>query len=215
MNSSDDIVIIKPKKQNPLIMIAAVILISIWAYLRLQCASRHPGHLYWVRVAFLIVIWVALVSSLVYRKRNPEAGNLKLTPMGLFRGGTLYRWHEIEQFGITGPKGSAIPALFQKKTIYWNLKQSSSSRGFSNKLSNLLAGYDVSFLATNYDMPAEDLVKMLNDRKTRYTGHFSDIKYSGGLSRNLTKRELIGIAVGIALVLLAAILLVNLTGPRK
>jgi len=201
MNSADDIVILKPKKRNPLIMICAIIVLSVDAYLRFGLASMTSQHssnsLYWIRCASYLVTWVLFVGSFVYiEKKHQRDGILKLTPIGLTKGNTLYPWHEVEQFGITGA------GLLAKKIVYWNVKKLSSSRSFVNNLTRVLSGYDVGIFAKNYEIPAGDLAKMLNDWKVRYTGKSSDIKYGRGYGRDLTKKELLLIGGGLVLSLI-------------
>ncbi len=108
----------------------------------------------------------------------------------------LTKLREVEQFGITGA------GLLAKKIVYWNVKKLSSSRSFVNNLTRVLSGYDVGIFAKNYEIPAGDLAKMLNDWKVRYTGKSSDIKYGRGYGRDLTKKELLLIGGGLVLSLI-------------
>jgi hypothetical protein len=184
LNSSDETVIIRPKKQSPLGIIIAIILLIAANYLRIQREGHHPVSMsFWIRIAVELGVLLLVFGSYLYRKNHPDYNVLKLAPAGLFKGRTLYRWQEIEEFVCKPLKVFSITS--GKKIISWTLKESSSSRTFSNKSNRILAGYDDCIQTEFYDTDPEDLIRKLNDWKVRYSGQPSQVQMSGRPDRTV------------------------------
>jgi len=202
MRNAEDIVVIKPKKQNPLFLILMFLLVSFSTYLHISQIVQHPDRWgNWFQMTWIVLLWIFLIIFIIFKKKLSQSVTLKLIPEGLMKGTTLYKWHDIECFGITKESTPRLLALLDRKTIYWNYKPSSLHRKFSQKLSKFLIGFDYG-VHVNYEVGGEELVKMLNDWKIRYTGQPSDIKYGGGLNRNLTNKEFILIGGGLIIFLI-------------
>jgi len=206
IDSADGGNVIKPKKPNLLLLVFMLfVLMPVLTYLRIEQISEHPDQWFnWYRTVFLIILWTLVICTVLFRRKLYRNITLKLTPEGLIKENTLYQWHEIDQFGIA--RAYKLSLLSDRKTIFWNYKPSSSHRRFSEKLLRILSGYDDGVSSSSYEVEATELVKILNDWKTRYSGQSKPIINKDRLNRQITTRELIsGILLAVFLIVFIVI----------
>ena len=74
------------------------------------------------------------------------------------------------------------------------------------KLSRLLSGYDEGLESDNYEVEPEELVKLLNDWRNRYTGLTSEIIIGTRLDKQISMTVyFLGIALAIAVIVMLAL----------
>jgi hypothetical protein len=173
-----ELVIVKYQKQTILPLLGALIwvpLIAIYFYYKAD----------WVRFGFIAFLWsmcfAYAIRCLYYKIIGKSIYNditLKLTPMGFYVGDKLYKWSDIDHFGIKKEFITLIGSLFGNDlVIYWNYIPN-----YNIKRRNFLSKYDdaLSF-STGYEMEPLKLVNLLNDWKTKYSGQTSEIKIGNGV----------------------------------
>ncbi|MEW6714673.1 MAG: hypothetical protein AB1306_06240 [Nitrospirota bacterium] len=194
--------IIRPQKETatPLLFILLLALPALTYYFYLKGFNRAN----WDDLVFLIIMWVVFIVIVIQRISYTICGEniydeltVKLTPQGFYKGTTLYRWHDIDYFGVKRVYVTCFSIFIDRRVVYWNYKPSSIAHQFGSKALRFLSGYDDA-LTTKYEIDLDELAKLLNEWKTKYTGHRSEIETDVGLNRKLSTKE---IAFGLAFAL--------------
>jgi hypothetical protein len=129
---------------------------------------------------------------------------LTLTPNGFSIDDRFYSWHDIEQFGLTRKYGLRL--LFPQKIVFWNFRPSSPNRNSEHKSSRLLSGYDEGIDVNYFVDDPEEIVRTLNDWRTRNTGLTSEIIVGTRLDRKISaKVYFLGIGLAIVVIVILAL----------
>lgn len=203
-------VIIKPKKQNTLLLLAMLfIVIPAVTYYFFRQAEQKP--FYWVDIGLFMVLWVLVVLAGLRRlsysirgKNINDAFTVKLTPQGFYKGETLYRWHDINYFGVRKEFTTLFSLLSDARVVCWKYKPALSSLQFREKLARFLSGYDDE-LSAKYELEPDALAKLLNEWRERYTGQPSEVEAREGFNRKLTTKEVIFALVFTGLLIFAIV----------
>jgi len=172
---NQSIVTIKPKKQQVELLYLVFFLIfpaAIYYFFR----QTKQEALYWIIVGLLIFCLILFVFILTIKGKNIlDFLTVKLTPQGFYRGDKLYRWHDIDYFGVKREISTLGSLFYKRRVIYWNYKPSSIVSQSGGKMNRLMLGYD-DRLRDVYEINSDDLAKLLNEWKIRYTGQPSEIE---------------------------------------
>ncbi|MBN1472842.1 MAG: hypothetical protein JW925_13795 [Syntrophaceae bacterium] len=174
------IIKIKPQKQSIIVLLILLFLIPIAAIYRFYKEE-------WIRFGFYSLVWLVIIADVVIRrlfykirgKNIYDNLTLKLTSQGFYKGDNLFKWSDIDHFGIKKEYITLFSPFFDHRVVYWNYKPS-----FKNKHWHFLQTYDYA-LSTKYEMEPDILICLLNDWKTRYSGQYSEIKIGRGLKNSL------------------------------
>jgi hypothetical protein len=155
VNNREEKITIKPRQENRSVLVIAVLVLPFFMYRRFLQAEQHQGEwFYWYSFGFLTLLWLFGISMLVFKNKYAERMALTLTPEGFLKGSTLYRWHEIDYFGIANAyDGTCSSLVFIRKTIYWNYRISSTYKTASQRIRSLIFGFDDSVYAS-YEIDA-------------------------------------------------------------
>lgn len=203
MNSQEELVVIKPKRRNKFSLIIALILLAALIYLRLQRAEQHPGDWYYqYSPVFLVILWLLGAVVFIFNRELSETVTLTLTRDGFRKGTRMFRWHDIERFGITTAYITLWSFIFPRKVIFWTYKQASSYIKLSQKITRILSGYD-DVVFSNYEIETEELARLLNDWRMRYTGLPAEILNGTRWDRQISmKTFFMGVGTTIILIIL-------------
>lgn len=135
--------------------------------------------------------------------RSSENVGLTIAPNGFSIGDASYSWYDIEQFGVVRKLHSNIHSW---KSVFWNYKSSSIKRNFEHKIARLLSGFDDGVDADDYQVEPEELARLLNDWRNRYTGSTSEIIIGTKMDRKISAKTYflgVGLTIAVVIVILA------------
>jgi hypothetical protein len=209
MNSQEQNIIIKPKSAGRFPLIIALIVLPFFAYRQFLKTGQHPDEwFHWFDLGFLTLLWLFCVAVLMFNKKFTKKGTITLTPEGFLNGTTLYRWREIEQFGITTQYATGLSLLLNRKAIFWNYKSSSLNISPLQKFSKLIFGYHDS-VYSNYEIETEKLAQLLNDWRFRYAGTPSEVLQGAALDQKISNTTFFFI-VGIIIIMIVTFVLFSM-----
>jgi uncharacterized membrane protein YhaH (DUF805 family) len=216
--ADQNVLTIKPQKRNALYLVLLCLGLAIFTYFVVTGNSQRTN--YWLNIGTLVIIWlilcVAVMRQLFYAiggRNMYDDLTVKLTPQGFYKGDTLYRWHDIDYFGVKKEYTTLFSFFCDRRVVYWNYKPSSTVSQFRGKIFRLLLGYDDALNAI-YEIDSDDFAKLLNEWKIRYTGQLSEIETEARLNRKLTTKEVI-FALAFTLFLIFAIVAVTALYMKK
>jgi len=83
-------------------------------------------------------------------------------------------------------------------------------RNFEHKIARFLSGFDDGIDADDYQVEPEELAKLLNDRRNRYTGSTSEIIIGTRMDRKISAKTYflcVSLAITVLIVILALFVL--------
>jgi len=202
-------IIIKPQKENvaALLIILLVALPAFTYYLYLKGINKSN----WDDLILLAFMWIVAIVFIIQRISYSIRGEniydeltVKLTPRGFYKGTTLYRWHDIDYFGVKRVYVTCFSILNDRTIVYWKYKPSSVAHQLRAASLRFMAGYDDA-LTTNYEIDSHKLAQILNEWKTTWTGQQSAIESDVGLNRKLSTKEVLFIIAFIPFVILVIV----------
>jgi hypothetical protein len=160
---SQQIMIIKPQKHNILLNLPFLLLGFIGIYYNYRKAEWIWFGLFIFVFSILLALTIRDLSYIIRGKNFYDTLILKLTPQGFYEGDNLYRWSDIESFGVKKEYITLFSFLRDCRVVYWNYNPN-----YEKKRSGFFQAGDDS-LSVKYEMKADKLVEVLNDWKTRYS----------------------------------------------
>lgn len=206
MNNQDQNVIIKPKSDNKLWLMLGLVALPFFAYREYLKMGQKPDNIfYWFDLGLMAFLFLFCIVALIFNEAFTKKATLTLTPEGFLKGKTLYRWREIEQFGITTRYATCWSVLSNRKAIFWNYKSLLSNISASQKFSKLMVGYHDS-IDSDYEIDTDKLARMLNDWLSRYTGVYPDVLDGTALDKKISNRVFFFVVGLLVMVILTFIL---------